>query len=65
MLSGFLGLDWRPACRPNLDLLLGYSAEYWWNIGRLSDMGGVDPYNGHTAGELGFSGAQFRVEYNY
>jgi hypothetical protein len=65
MLGGFVGLDWRPACRPNLDLLLGYSAEYWWNVGRLSDMGGVDPYNGHTAGELGFNGVQFRVEYNY
>jgi hypothetical protein len=23
MISGLLGLDWKPACRPNLDLLLG------------------------------------------
>ncbi len=24
MLSGFLGLDWRPPCHPNLDILFGY-----------------------------------------
>ena len=51
MLSGFLGLDWRPPCRPNLDILLGYTAEYWWNVGRLSD---PDIYNGQSAGEVGY-----------
>ena len=62
MLSGFLGLDWRPPCRPNLDLLLGYTAEYWWNVGRLSD---PDIYNGQSAGEVGAHGAVLRLEYNY
>ena len=62
MLSGFLGLDWRPPCRPNLDILLGYTAEYWWNVGRLSD---PDIYNGQSAGEVGSHGAVLRLEYNY
>lgn len=62
MLSGFLGLDWRLPCHPNLDILLGYSAEYWWNVGRLSD---PDFYNGRSAGEVGLHGALFRLEYNY
>jgi hypothetical protein len=62
MLSGFLGLDWRPPCRPNLNILLGYTAEYWWNVGRLSD---PDIYNGQSAGEVGSYGALLRLEYNY
>ncbi|MFZ1932185.1 MAG: Lpg1974 family pore-forming outer membrane protein [Thermoguttaceae bacterium] len=62
MLSGFLGLDWRPQCRPNLNILLGYTAEYWWNVGRLSD---PDIYNGQSAGEVGSHGALLRLEYNY
>jgi hypothetical protein len=62
MLSGFLGLDWRPPYRMSLDILLGYTAEYWWNVGRLSD---PDLYSGHSAGEAGTQGAVFRVEYNY
>jgi hypothetical protein len=62
MLSGFLGLDWRPPCRPNLDILLGFTAEYWWNVGRLSD---PDIYNGATAGEVGDYGPLLRLEYNY
>ncbi|MGO8750807.1 MAG: Lpg1974 family pore-forming outer membrane protein [Thermoguttaceae bacterium] len=61
-LSGFLGIDWRPPCYPNLDILLGYSAEYWWGVGRISD---PDLYNGHSAGEVGLNGAMFRLEYNY
>jgi hypothetical protein len=61
-LSGFLGLDWRPTCRPNLDILLGYTAEYWWNVGRLSD---PDFYNGQSAGEVGSYGPSLRLEYNY
>ena len=65
VLSGFLGVDWQPPCHANLDLLLGYTAEYWWNVGRLSDLGGVDPYNGHSAGEVGTNGAQLRLQYNY
>jgi hypothetical protein len=62
ILSGFLGLDWRPPCHPNLAILLGYTGEYWWNVGRLSD---PDLYNGHTAGEVGLNGVLLRVEYNY
>ena len=62
MLSGFLGVDWCPPCHPNLDLLLGYTAEYWWNVGRLSD---PDLYNGQSAGEVGIEGVQLRLEYNY
>jgi len=62
MLGGFLGLDWRPPCRPNLDLLLGYSGEYWWNVARISN---PDIYNGQSAGEVGLQGAQLRLEYNY
>jgi hypothetical protein len=62
MLSGILGLDWRPPCRPNLDILLGYTAEYWWNVGRLSD---PDIYNGQSAGEVGSHGPLLRLEYNY
>jgi hypothetical protein len=65
MFSGFLGLDWQPPCHPNLDILLGYTGEYWWNVGRLSDMGGTDPYNGHSAGEVGAHGALLRLQYNY
>lgn len=61
-LGGFLGVDWRPPCHPNLDLLLGYTAEYWWNVGRLSD---PDLYNGQSAGEVGTQGVQLRLEYNY
>jgi hypothetical protein len=61
-----LGFDWRPPCHSNLDILLGYTAEYWWNVGRLSDMGnGVDPYNGHSAGEVADYGVAFRIQYNY
>ena len=62
MLSGFLGLDWRPPRRPNLDILLGSTAEYWWNVGRMSD---PDIYNGTSAGEVGAYGAMLRLEYNY
>ncbi len=62
MLSGFLGLDWRPPCRANLDILLGSTAEYWWNVGRMSD---PDIYNGTSAGEVGTYGAMLRLEYNY
>jgi hypothetical protein len=62
MLSGFLGLDWQPPCHANLDVLLGYTAEYWWNVGRLSD---PDYYNGRTAGEVGDYGAVLRLQYNY
>jgi hypothetical protein len=62
MLNGFLGLDWRPPCRASLDILVGYSAEYWWNVGRLSD---PDFYNGKTAGEVGSQGPVLRLEFNY
>jgi hypothetical protein len=62
MLGGFLGLEWRPPCCPSLDVLLGYTAEYWWNIGRLSD---PDFYNGQSAGEVGLQGPVFRLQYNY
>jgi hypothetical protein len=62
ILGGFLGIDWRPAWYPGLDLQLGYMGEYWWNVGRLSD---PDFYNGQTAGEIGLNGAVFRLEYNY
>ncbi len=62
MLSGFLGLDWRPSSYPNLDILLGPTAEYWWNVGRMSD---PDIYNGTSAGEVGAYGAILRLEYNY
>ena len=37
-------------------------AEYWWNVGRLSD---PDFYNGQSAGEVGAYGAVLRLEYNY
>ena len=62
MISGFLGLDWRPPCHPNLNLLLGYTAEYWWNVGRLSD---PNIYDSTSAGEVGIQGAALRLEYNY
>ena len=62
MLSGLLGLDWRPPCHPNLDLFIGYTAEYWWNVGRISD---PDVYNGHSAGEVGLQGGLLRLQYNY
>ena len=62
MLGGFLGLDWRPPSYPNLDLLLGSTAEYWWNVGRMSD---PDIYNGTSAGEVGAYGAMLRLDYNY
>ena len=42
--------------------LLGFTAEYWWNVGRLSD---PDLYNCHSAGEVGDYGAVLRLEYNY
>jgi hypothetical protein len=62
MLSGLLGLDWRPPRYSNVDILLGYTAEYWWNVGRLSD---PDIYNGQSAGEVGSHGVLLRLEYNY
>ncbi len=62
MISGFLGLEWRPRCRPNLDFVLGYTGEYWWNVGRMSD---PDIYDSQTAGEVGINGAVLRLEYNY
>jgi len=62
MLSGFLGLDWRPPSHPNLDILLGSTAEYWWNVGRMSD---PDIYLGTSAGEVGAYGAMLRLDYNY
>jgi hypothetical protein len=62
MLNGFLGLDWRPPRYPNSDVLVGYTAEYWWNVGRLSD---PDFYNGQSAGDVGDHGAVLRLEYNY
>jgi hypothetical protein len=62
MLSGFPGLDWRPPCCPNLDVLLGSTAEYWWNVGRMSD---PDIYSGTSAGEVGAYGAVLRLDFNY
>ncbi len=62
MLGGLLGLDWCPPAPPHWDLVLGYTAEYWWNVGRLSD---PDIYNGQSAGEMGLQGAVLRLEYNY
>ena len=62
MLSAYFGLDWRPPSHPNFDFLVGYTTEYWWNVGRLSD---PDMYNGNSAGEVGASGVAFRVQYNY
>ena len=62
MISGFLGIDWRPQFRPNLDLLLGYTGEYWWNVGRLSD---PDIYNSQSTAEVGTQGVVLRLEYNY
>ena len=41
MLSGFLGFEWRPPRDPNLSILAGYMAEYWWNVGRISDANGA------------------------
>jgi hypothetical protein len=63
MVSGFVGLDWRPASHPNFDLLLGTTAEYWWNVGLQSD--NPAPYNNPAAGEIGAFGATLRLEYNY
>ncbi len=62
MLSGFLGFDWRPPSHANLDLLLGYTGEYWWNVGRLSD---PNLYDSTSAGEVGINGAVLRLEYNF
>lgn len=62
MLSTYVGLDWRPPSHPDFDFLAGYTNEYWWNVGRLSD---PDMYNGNSAGEFGTSGVAFRVQYNY
>ncbi len=62
MLGGFLGLDWCPASCPKFDFQLGYTAEYWWNVGRLSD---PNLYNSQSAGEFGTSGVEFRMQYNY
>ncbi len=63
MLSGFLGLDWRPASHPNLDLLLGTTAEYWWDFGLMSSY--PPAYNQPAAADLGAYGAVLRLEYNY
>jgi hypothetical protein len=62
MLSGLMGLDWRLPNHPNVDVLLGYTAEYWWNVGRLSD---PPIYDSQSAGEVGAQGAVLRLEYNY
>jgi hypothetical protein len=62
MLSGFLGLEWRPNSHPTFDVQIGPTAEYWWNVGRLSD---PDIYNGTSAGEMGSYGITLRLEYNY
>jgi hypothetical protein len=62
MISGFLGLDWRPQQHPCFDLLLGYTAEYWWNVGRISD---PSLYGSQSAGEVGIQGAGLRLQYNY
>lgn len=62
MVGGFLGLDWHPPRYHNLGLLVGYSGEYWWNVGRLAD---PDVYNGQSAGEVGTQGPVFRLECNY
>jgi hypothetical protein len=62
VLSAFLGLEWTPCCAPRLDLQLGYTSEYWWDVGRLSD---PDMYNGQTAGEFGLNGLCLRLQYNY
>ena len=60
--SGFVGLDWHPRCSPSLDLLLGYSGEYWWNVGRISN---PDIYSGQSAGEVVAQGVVLRLECNY
>ncbi len=62
LLSGFLGLDWRPPCCANLDIVLGFTAEYWWNVGRIDD---PTIYNYQSAGEVGDYGGVLRLEYNY
>jgi hypothetical protein len=62
-LSGFVGLDWRPSSHPNLDVVVGATAEYWWDLGLMSS----DPaaYNNPAAAELGAYGAMLRLQYNY
>lgn len=62
VLGGFLGLEWRPRWANQFSLQLGYMAEYWWNIGRISD---PPIYNGQSAGELGTHGVVLRLECNY
>jgi len=63
MLSGFVGLDWKPSSHQNLDILLGTTAEYWWDLGLMSSYPAA--YNNPAAGELGAYGVTLRLEYNY
>ena len=33
------GVSWRPTEFPQVQLFLGYNFEYWWNVGKLSNIG--------------------------
>jgi hypothetical protein len=63
MLSGFAGLDWKPTSHSNLDVLLGGTAEYWWDVGLMSSYPAA--YNNPSSGEVGAYGLTLRLEYNY
>jgi hypothetical protein len=57
ILSVFLGATWQPPRFPNLSFSAGYQYEYWWNVGRISNIA--------PRGELSDQGPLLRGEINF
>jgi Legionella pneumophila major outer membrane protein precursor len=57
MVLGQLGIAWQPPGWSNVRVFAGYEIEYWWNVGRLSDI------NAGTS--LYFQGALLQAQINY
>ena len=57
ILSVQAGVSWRPTAFPQAQLFFGYDFEYWWNVGKLSNIG--------TAAALSDQEILLRLAFNY
>ncbi len=57
VLSTQIGLQWQPQAYPNMYLFLGYQYEYWWNVGKVSNVG--------TTGELSDQGIMLKMVFDF
>ena len=57
IVSIFLGIAWQPPRFPRFRGSVGYEYEYWWNVGRISNIA--------PRGELSDQGVLLRAEFNF